>query len=97
MYSTAETLFEMQKFSWITHFHLLRKVVSDKETVIKDKNTIINLLQEEINESKNSKLTSSYAEITSNIIFPLQPLRQPVNNIISVIITPVKTQDAQIT
>lgn len=76
---------------------LLRKVVADKETIINDKNTIISLLQEEINELKKSKLTTSYAEITSNTVFPPQRQRQPVNNTPSVIITPVKTQDAQTT
>lgn len=73
----------------------LRQIISDKETIIKDKNTIIDLLQQEINELKKVKVTASYAEITSNSGISLNQQRRPVNNIPSIIIAPIKTQDVQ--
>lgn len=71
----------------------LKNTITDKENIIQDKNTIIQMLQEKIDNIEKSQI--SYAAAAAKPISP--PPSQIIKNIPAIIIRPITHQPAQTT
>lgn len=71
----------------------LKNTITDKESIIEDKTTIIKILQDKINNLE--KTQNSYAQVASKQACSLPRFLQASKNIPAVIIKPIHFQEAQ--